>query len=67
MTELRTLKDLGSLHSRNVVQFEQKLKAEAVKWVKMFQSRKDYKDCREASGAEESFKNFFNITEEDLK
>ena len=71
-TELKTLKDLNGL-----VQFrdrelgdwisKKELKAEAVKWVKMFQSRRDCVDGEIANGAERAFVNFFNLTEDDLK
>ncbi len=69
---LKTLKDFHKSYLRETspsieVVSVKTLKQEAIKWVKMFQSRKNEPDYKEASGAEESFKNFFNITEEDLK
>ena len=64
--KLKTLKDLDNeienVGCRNYGQdnFTEKLKAEAIKWVKDFRERKD-------EIWESDFMKFHNITEEDLK
>ena len=81
MTKLKTLKDI-EVHeadeedlTNNVEWFKQELKAEAIKWVKngdrklrqLIPSASNYKEC--VIGiitTQETFKTFFNITEEDL-
>lgn len=72
-SKLRTLKDLKpdknkTLFTIDVIQISD-LKAEAVKWVKTFRNRKKINSyCEHADQALEiNFKDFFNITEEDLK
>lgn len=76
MTKLKTLKDfvlcvyekrdrtLGNLpeHKTFWVDYEE-IKKEAIKWVKHFQDNPILKAC----GSSEMMKEFFNITEEDLK
>jgi len=60
MKELKTLKDLMKpAHCRNYAMLIKagEIKAEAVKWVKAFEK----KNCTPP------FKEFFNITEDDLK
>ena len=74
LKELKTLKDLGYITGTNDVRFinEIELKAEAIKWVKHYliqhNDKKEDWDVRCcAHGAIEALKDFFNITEEDLK
>ena len=55
--KLKTLKDIFANESN---QYEEILKQEAIKWVKTMREEKYFK-------AIPFIKNFFNITEEDLK
>ena len=67
MTELKTLKDLKNLcfyyRDKGI---HDKIKAEAIKWVKHFKATGEYHpDYRD--GAINVLKQFHNITEDDLK
>lgn len=75
MTELKTLKDLNEeFRKDNIPQrlsgdefndyWEDKIKAEAVKWVKWINSEDGGGMCHTC---DELWNDFFNITEEDLK
>lgn len=72
MTELKTLKDFEkefvvNEYGREVLRrYEEKLKAEAVKWVKKF-LKQEKRDVKSHNYRKLAFMNFFNITEEDLK
>ncbi len=68
MTELKTLKDLETWELSNVgtndkIVYSKQIKAEAVKWFKKKFDSGD--DC--CCTCEEVWREFFNITEEDLK
>ena len=76
MTELKTLKDLNEDFRKNndFVRmsgdefndyWEEKLKAEAVKWVK--EKFIGEEDCQCCHNHYSMWKEFFNLTEEDLK
>jgi len=83
MTELKTLKDIYNKHNREIeseqywmmafLEFNADLKQEAIKWVKELENiikyRGEYfKDRAESERRVIVFiKQFFNITEEDLK
>jgi len=64
MTELRTLKDLRLYDYSDGCRCEELIKAEAVKWIKEYEKKNNYADYGIVI---ETFKHFFNITEEDLK
>ncbi len=57
---LKTLKDIGGPHVRNVVQFEERLKQEDIKWVNFYLDKGMMEDFT-------AWRLFFNITEDDLK
>ena len=68
MTKLKTLKDLSKERNKNAFncyQCFERIKAEAVKWVKMFRERND--DGTGDYWRAIAFISFFNLTEEDLK
>lgn len=66
MTELKTLKDLkGTLTVENRDDVYERIKQEAIKWVKeigQLENRKDFIQIMKGMWI-----NFFNITKEDLK
>ena len=62
MTELRTLNDFNF----KAFGIEDKLKAEAVKWVKDIQKDKE-KSSEEKASQMVWIKHFFNLTEEEIK
>jgi len=75
MTELKTLKDFEIRKYLSKDKFLKELKAEAIKWVKngdrklrqLIPSASNYKECVIGiKTTQETFKTFFNITEEDL-
>ena len=77
MTELKTLKDLSPFNPKECNGVEgliQKniLKQEAIKWIKegfkeIYELEGDKENVLIIKGGIETFKTFFNITEEDLK
>ncbi len=71
MKELKTLKDIGDFDNGCTEGYTKLLKEEAIKHIKSFEETE--KMCGLLStqnrlfGKIEAFKDFFNITEEDLK
>ena len=73
MEKLKTLKDIRKLfEEEDGYDYDEYLKAEAVKWVKqLLTSSKDYKETEGTNfwfrGKADMLMCFFNLTEEDLK
>ena len=78
MTELKTLKDLkknfpydkatGSITRGFMIEeFEKRIKQEAIKWVKFMEKLDTAEDMIYEKDWKKIFKEFHNITEEDLK
>ena len=60
MNNLKTLKDIDFYEADTQKEIENRLKAEAVKWVKNLHDNRMYE-------ASSEFIDFFNLTEEDLQ
>ena len=76
MVELKTLKDLKEerlkpFGRKDVKISANRLRAEAVKWVKKYKSQEEDSSMKETkmywSGKKQSLMDFFNLTEENLK
>lgn len=74
MTKLKTIDDLDYMEDGNTWIDKEKLKKEAIKWVKKARKfedecveREDYRTANFHGGYARGIMNFHNITEEDLK
>jgi hypothetical protein len=67
MTKLKTLKDIEEEYCDMTCGFNERLKSEAIKWVKDCSGTIKWKDNKKRCEGCQWFIKFFNLTEADIK